>query len=1571
MSARTNGKDLSESPSSPSLTPTSPDDDDERSDEQSGDYSTRMKELFDDDDEHQHPNGHHDDDDSDDEEGFVYTGTDADASAGYKDRLRDVLGADLEDEDDADAHEAHEVERSLMVEDREEQNSDDDEPLATAKSNLQSHEVLSQDAMSTSEFDSPRPRYSGLVDESSGLARPFLHPTVSRLRSFTPQASPVPSATSQSNIFPGTSSPSHFSSMSRMSSISNLRSGTSDSVDGKSSKQPKSEVFQWTELRNISHHVYSSYSTKPSSVLGAASGSPTVLAANGLICIGTDDGKIIVYDFKQTLKCVCMNAAEKNVGAVTALALSHDHTFVASGHSTGFIQLYDLKSPHNPARVVPPTTLNVVASGRKEGHIVGSRIVSIGFIAARHTALVSADENGLSFYHSLGKVLFVEAPDILRILGKYPLDGPMLPNKSKPSSPSPSLPKKRTRYTVLAMMPLPLATTSHTTDTYNIIALLTPSKLVVVGLKPTPRTWFKCPRKNEENEEPNSQSKWRGTLCWFPSKDPTSNPQDSPTPVNGKTSPAASHPLLAYSWGRILRVIRVTETKVKQTVRNSRTGKTSGIEVGTIGFEDVTKWSFEEDVLATQWLNVNQVVVLTASTLQAYDIALSRVIESVQYDGLSLVSPSLKLTVSGTSYSKSVGDVAHSMRTYKGKIFFLGRQVVQVGTLLTWADKILALVQEGDFLGAIELTRSYYIGTSTGNTNGLPDDPEQRKEVIGKKMRELMTASARYAFSEDRMTDGTHVTPDGRGVDRTSLFEDLVTTCCRACIALDDYEFLFEDLFQNYEDCGITRIFLTQLETFVLDNEIRYVPPRITQRLIAMHDEDQRPDHVERVIWHIDAECLDINQAISLCQTHRLYDALIYVYTRALKDYVAPVVELLGLIRRIYQHRRRRLDFANNEAGSDAELEPLILNAYKIYPYLANVLQGLTYPSEEPLPEEEAFQAKKDVYAFLFFGRSSIWPPGEGGKLVLTADEEGGAEPTFPYVRQLLRFDPESFLHSLDLAFEDAYFNDGHPEVTRLVIVRVLLEILTSGQVSPGVATFINIFIARNVPKYPQSLEHVAPSSLHSILVGLAEDPDVGTREDRQLAAEYLLSTYNPHDSERMVELFKAAGFYRILRSWYRHDEKWLPLLSTYLEDRGLNSHDVFSSIDEILTSSKSPTELISFIEESIPRLLESNVENTASLLDKYAPESHKRAVELLDESAEEKRLSYLRQLLGPPEGHDEYEHPIHTPHPSKKVEESLCELYVSLECKFSPSDVIRVLRHLPPELPNWEGVVATCEKGEVFDAAMWALNSRGRALDALSKAEAFDKILTVRLVDAFSNEDIIIPVESVVAKLETVGRTGISICLENSQSAASAEVPLEDIWFRLLSSQISCVQTVSSCCSSEVLSAQSGTLLLDEHLQSQWNSLFSLRSLIQETFSALVSVSSTHAVSFPRLFSRLVNSATQSNTITRTHYNEFRSILTSMLECYRSDWDMLTITKHLLDRDVFDTMAEVTKQQVRGWAPSRQDCMYCRKPIFAGAVKTPSLPSEEQTERVQFIVSRTGSIFHTSCQPPQDSQGP
>jgi hypothetical protein len=901
---------------------------------------------------------------------------------------------------------------------------------------------------------------------------------------------------------------------------------------------------------------------------------------------------------------------------------------------------------------------------------------------------------------------------------------------------------------------------------------------------------------------------------------------------------------------------------------------------------------------------------------------------------------------------------------------------VRVGTLLTWADRILSFVQGGDFLSAIDLARSYYVGEAPGNHNGLPDDLRQRKEVVGEKIYDLMVASARYAFSEDRMTDGTHSTPDGRGVDRTSLFEGLVVTCARACVALGDYDFLFEDLFQQYDDAGISQIFLRQLEVFVLSGDIPSVPPRITQRLVALHEEEGHPDLAERVIWHIDPACLDINQAILLCQTHYLYDALIYVYTRAMRDYVSPVVELIGLTRRVLQYRKSRVASHDNlDISGDAALEPIIMNAYKIYPYLADVLAGLTYPSEEPLDDEEGFQAKKDVYTFLFFGHSSVWPVGEGGRLVLTADEEGGVEPTYPYARLLLRFDAESFLHALDIAFEDTHLNDESQGVSRLVIIKILLDILSSGSLSPSDRTFVQIFIARNVPKYPQFIQ-IAPSALHGILIGLAEHLDPSTREDRQLAAEYLLSAYTPHDSHRILRLFEESGFYRILRSWHRQDQQWAPLISAYLHDPDLHPTEIFASVDDVLqTAARSnkgtlPADVLATIDGALHRILEISITCTASLVDKHVPGYHEKSLDALGPGATHEQFVYLHHLLGPPQSEDEeYITAPREAGPSVKVPQHLCHLYISLQCRYHPSAVIEVLKYIPSDLLDWPQVIQICENKTVYPAVVWAINWRGDPREALSKAEKFERRLTLSIVQGLSDDgnaslNQADAIDRAVSSLQEVGRTGIAICLEHSQGLSEAVVPLEDIWFQLLSGQINCVQSLSYTFSEE---ATSDFTSKSEHVALQRRTLSALRSLVQETFGALVSITSTRAVSFPRLFKRLVDTAADAHRSMGTPYTEFRTILTGMLESYRSDGDMLIITKHLIDRDLFETVEEFARQRVRGWTPVyRGTCSYCRQPLLENQKTEPFAQPDTEGSDSNVTVSRTGAIYHSRCLPPE-----
>jgi len=59
-------------------------------------------------------------------------------------------------------------------------------------------------------------------------------------------------------------------------------------------------------LRTLRAYLFLPHpSNKVQAMLGApAVGTPMVMATNGLVCIGTESRQILVFDFKQTLRCI-------------------------------------------------------------------------------------------------------------------------------------------------------------------------------------------------------------------------------------------------------------------------------------------------------------------------------------------------------------------------------------------------------------------------------------------------------------------------------------------------------------------------------------------------------------------------------------------------------------------------------------------------------------------------------------------------------------------------------------------------------------------------------------------------------------------------------------------------------------------------------------------------------------------------------------------------------------------------------------------------------------------------------------------------------------------------------------------------------------------------------------------------------------------------------------------------------------------------------------------------------------------------------------------------------------------
>lgn len=969
---------------------------------------------------------------------------------------------------------------------------------------------------------------------------------------------------------------------------------------------------------------------------------------------------------------------------------------------------------------------------------------------------------------------------------------------------------------------------------------------------------------------------------------------------------------------------------------------------------------------------------------------------------------------------RSRRDTVHT-KDSSGSTYPQGTLDVRAGAILSWADRILALMQPSTILSAIETTTSYLEGRIDASTITLPSKPYLRRPLVEPKLREILNASLDFVFSEERLRDGSH--SDGESTRR--LFEGLVGTCVRACHALEDVDWLFDELYERYEENGIEGIFLDRIEPFVLAGSVNALPPSVSQRLIAIHEERRQFEAAQRIIVSVDPELLDLNQALGLCQRHKLYDALIHVYSRAMHDYVAPIVELLDLVRRIARNRRRRpsriggeiengdeeeeevenffaADPARRRSSFDAEqlAESLAPDAYKIFAYLAQALVGLAYPRKTPLPFEEAVKARRSIYGFLFSGRTLSWPE-KGGKPVLTSDDNGGGEePTYPYIRLLLRFDAEATLDTLDLAFEDPYLDES--TINRQQIVNLLLEIMPpsipESDFSPVDRTFLHIFVARNLPKYPQYIS-LPRSTLHEILVSLASDPDQSTIEDRQLAAEYLLSTYTPTNIDEAITLFENAGFFRILRSIYRGERRWASLASTYLRDPDVGA-DIFDFLRETLklatrSSTRQKEQLAETILEAVPSLIqadEAGLQRTAELVDAYLPSHHSEVVERLA-SSHWRQFAYLRCLLEP--SHADLPDSIPSSadrSPSTRLEPSQRLHYLSLLARHEPQHVIRYLES-DDTIAKSDEVIKICEETEAFDAVVWALDKRGETKTALNKVdetlETRTDLLLQRLLqgreeeegydeEAEEDEDGVLKgrtAEALLEQIVAISTAATTVCsIRSSGRRRSREIAPEDLWFGLLSSLVSTVRSIRAVvpsptqpsdrsASSHRRNSNASMIIHDEdesHSTLSPRASELLSSLIPSALSALVSTTSSREVSFPHLVRRLIDSNSRSPAANRS-YSEFKSIVSSMLDTYAFEGDLLSLSSKISAQDLFAHVEEYKNERDRGWRPGgrsegneRGECAECLQPVW-GLQGQGSSPPMSRSASVSMVVEQLG----------------
>ena len=1346
--------------------------------------------------------------------------------------------------------------------------------------------------------------------EGSALSSPSRTPSLaSPLRNASPSSAHRPfdrrfqSRISSSPLLtPRARSPNFLGSHSRQASYASIGLPTHSEPDESTAPW---EVIRWTKLKKLSGQIFSEIGKRHF-------GFPTSLAVTDQIVIGTSRGMVLIFDHQQTHKGI-IGAGTKAVesGPVTSLAISADYSTIAAGHATGHIFSWEVSRPGRPFLHIPPIENAKAQSRKADGHVIGSAVAHIGFLGYRRTAIVSADDKGMAFSHlatrgmgSVGRTVRTN-----RILGRYP---DVVVRSSKPLKKS----------SVLAFSPLPLGNIEQRTDNLGLVAMLTPYLLVIVSTTPVAQTQHKAARPREVA----AHGAMTASLAWFPA-----------IKLKGKES-ETSKAKLAYAWSDVLTILEICEVASETDVETDKAPE--------LQYLPRSRFKAEEAIVAVQWLSRSVIAVLTITQqlliLEDMSMTVSDSFDLLQKNvyHADLYSQQLEAVIESldeedTSMHGVVADAFHmSLRAYKGRLFLLGFNDIWWGSLTNWADRLLALMNVGDFIAAIRLATRYYAGHGEKMTIGLPEDTRSRTNMVGEKLFEMMTASLRYSFGKNQQAGN-------EPIEKPRLME-LVEACIAACLATDDTDFLFEQVFPWYDDHEQGDLFMDVLEPYILDSRIITMPPSALKRLVEHFAVTHTPAKLEEIICLVDTSSMDIDQVTSLCKKYNLFDAYVYVWNKALGDFVTPLVELLQLAG----------DSRTVNGHSDTE-QYRMENAQKIFPYLSFVLTSRTYPTGLLMDDELADIAKSQIYGFFFSAMPSKSHAGSRNRQSSMGD-------TLPYsnLRRALTFDTPSFISSLNEAFEDPFLNSGDSDIpsgtvpqsvtlrkttyNRQFIVRIMLEVMAT-EFDAEDTIYLDMFIARNLPKYPQYML-LSGTTMQEILVRLCTYPERSMREDAQLSVEYLLSEYHPSNIQQLIPRLREAEFYRVLKSVYRQEHQYADVVSMYFSDPE-GQESIFQVLNDFLREGAEVPEqqqnsILELVQAHAEPLMRIDVRKTATTIDTLATTLHMFFLDSLQDDTFT-QFEYLNALYEPEDD------------PTRQLKRrppSMLELYVRLMCQFHPEHVSDYVGNIKEDDIRLQEVLPAMERNGIIDAAIiletrsgQVRDSMDRLLNHLSSLQGVLRglLAEAEVSDSYGIRDI---TDDLVSSIEKYSKVGIWLCqgqskvFQRSKVAArspmrrsiSAKQPMsleETLWLELIESVVAIARETS----------QQSSVRRNKAEQSSVNVVSSLRTIIQQVFTALLTATTTPRdaakgasdMTFLRILRAFLSNAAK----VTPSLSELRNVISSIFSAYAYEEALLSLSNTMLDKDVFVDLDQVQQLRLRGWRPKGQICEVCRRKVWGPGI--------------------------------------
>ncbi|CAM6071281.1 unnamed protein product [Sphagnum tenellum] len=1005
-------------------------------------------------------------------------------------------------------------------------------------------------------------------------------------------------------------------------------------------------------------------------------GSPEALAVHtNLIAVGLSKGALLVTPSKYSATCSTdemepskaffLGGSIDKVGpAVSAICFNQQGDLLLAGYTNGTVSLWDLTR-----RTVAKTI-----SGEHSAAIVHTLFLGQESGAGRHLRAITGDCRGLVLLHTFTVVPFVRR---FSVTTQCLLDGQ---HTGTVLSVSPLLPDDGFQVMGMASTAQQVAPASSVTlgsviggvgggamdvgrkflyDGPNfaddgaggMVVFVTHTTVLVVRLVPSLDVCARLTRPAGIREGAIPYTAWRRIRAQVGTFNTSLLASDGADEDNW--------PVLALAWDKKMLIAQLLKSELRI----------------------VGQWDLDSPAVGVVWLEEQMMVVATAK-----DQLCLFTKEGVEVERASLggEQEGLGAIIYHTHILNTFGNpekTYHSSLSVRGAaLYILGTLQLWRARLLPWGDRIKALQDAGDWMGAFHIAMELYDGQARGVT-GLPRGLDAMREAIMETLLALLSAYIDEAFAYLSLVIPSSPMPpvDVAGTKDHLQAEEAVPTVADSwgggsvgqdmiaeareqyarvggvaiefCVHVGKREVLFENVFHKFEAVSQRGTFLELLEPYILKDMLGALPPEVMQALVEHYSQRGWLERVEQCVLHMDIASLDFNQVVKLCREHGLYNALIYLFTKGLDDFTSPMEELLA----VAQH-------THNPSHAQAI-------GYKLLVYLKHCFCGLSFPpGHGSLPAKRLPALRGEILRFLL--------DQHGMQREQSSEVSNGADRSkYPRLLYLLQLDTPATLLVLRLAFPVGGPLDvgkqGYGYITRPnneQMSEEATEVATTEIVDEGrrflqaiVSAFIEILDLDNRSGAGSSedsqeiwpsrgnieslLEFVAQyvASRHAVvsrgtlmhileyLVSFSSESRKA-RENEDLMVALLNSVPDSDfDASHTLHLAQEACFWQVCALLYTHDGEYISALDSYLKDANC-LHQPFTFIMQMLDhinglKGSVLTDFREAVLTRMPQLMQHNIKGTLWIVLEHLSGENQRVMKELG-SHSQLLFAYLKAIM-------------------------------------------------------------------------------------------------------------------------------------------------------------------------------------------------------------------------------------------------------------------------------------------------------------------------------------------------------